>query len=63
MKSVDSIARMDNTSKNRVSIVGAEKVLNKYENNGTVYQLDCFRCIISLTYKVTLFRVDLFANL
>lgn len=27
MESADSIARMDNTSKNRVSIVGAEKVV------------------------------------
>uniref|UniRef100_N2A4H0 Uncharacterized protein n=1 Tax=Eubacterium plexicaudatum ASF492 TaxID=1235802 RepID=N2A4H0_9FIRM len=36
---------------------------NKYKNNGTVYQLDYFRCIISLTYKVTLFRIVLCANL
>ena len=34
-----------------------------YKNNGKVYQLGCFCCIISLTYKATLFRIVLCANL
>ena len=39
------------------------RIQDKYKNSDTVYQLDYFRCIISLTYKVTLFRIFWCANL
>ncbi len=64
MESADSIARMDSASRTNVSIAGMEEVLKYiYINNGTVCQLDYFCYIISLTYKVALFRILLCANL
>ena len=53
MESADSMASMDKASRNKVSAVGEENVLNRWKNIDEVYQSGSFRCIMSLSYRVT----------
>ena len=53
MECTDSNVSVDKTSKNKVSAVGAEKFQNKSKNIDEVYQSESFRCIMSLSYRVT----------
>ena len=53
MECTNSNVSIDKTSKNKVSAVGAKKFQNKSKNICEVYQSESFRCIMSLSYRVT----------
>ena len=53
MERADSIAGIDKTSKNKLSIAGTENSKNIFENIETVYRLCYFYCIINWPYEVT----------
>ena len=61
MECTESNVSIDKTSKNKVSAVGAEKVSNKSKIFVKSTRSESFRCIMSLSYRVT-FAVMFGAN-